>query len=408
MRYVWGLLAVWCLIKYLKTSRLFWIVLNGALTAVAFLTSIEIGVSALCTSFLILILKQDSLRNISAYILSVALPFLLFCAYFLSQGALVDYWENQRIVATQMTQTFIQSEPVPGTIGEVLKSLFVVTDKNFRQMTPVYCYVFFFAAWIYRWRRKMVNVLDWGALGVVFYGLAIYVTGFRNLWSSVFEMSLQPEKIVLFYLLAQGLIWMNQKHGRWVIVYKIALVAIILSSFGFSLSRLYKRFFSVRWAMYAISGRDTSELKPLSKETSSSIHFPRVQDMVVPSQQAEDIVQLQKFVDEHIDIGEPIWMYPELGTMHFLLDRPWVGKHAIPILSWMDGNWFDEYDQTLRAQPPRYAVWNKKVPEFYEKIHLSVPSNREKFEKHLNFLHANYSVITTTPTYNIYVYKAKN
>jgi hypothetical protein len=385
-----------------------WIVLTGFLTSISFLTSIEIGVSVFFAAVLTLVLRKDFRRGFLSYLLSTVIPFLLFLGYLFSQGALSDYWQTQWIVITKMTHTFIQSEPVPENLGEVVNSLFVVTDKYFRQMTAVYCYAFFFVLWIVRLRQKKLSVLDWSALSVALYGLAIYVTGFRNLWSSVFEMSLQPEKIILFYLLVQVFLWMKEQKGNWNIVYRIGLVGVILSSFIFSIARLNKRFFSVRWAVYKITGKDTMTLKPLNKESSQSVNFSRIQNMVVPSWQAADLDQLKSFVDKNVAPDEKIWMYPELDTMHFLLDRPWIEKQPIPILAWMDEDYFNRYDQELKAHPPRFAIWNKKMPEYYEKIHLSVAANRKKFEKHLNFLNENYSIFTTTPTYNVYVYKPNN
>ena len=44
MRYAWGLLAVWCLIRFFKSHRLGWLVAGGCLSAIGLLTSIEIGV----------------------------------------------------------------------------------------------------------------------------------------------------------------------------------------------------------------------------------------------------------------------------------------------------------------------------------------------------------------------------
>src|ERR1700679_1022785 len=47
MRYAWGLLAVWCLIRFLKSDRPGWLFAAGCLTAIGLLTSIEIGVIVL-------------------------------------------------------------------------------------------------------------------------------------------------------------------------------------------------------------------------------------------------------------------------------------------------------------------------------------------------------------------------
>ena len=120
--------------------------------------------------------------------------------------------------------------------------------------------------------------MDWvdkGAAALAVYGLVVYVTGFRSLWAAVFEMSLQPQKIILFYLLsrlAEYLILRRQKMAYAVIA------AVILSSLVYSVSRFNKRFLFFR--------KD-----PWKGQVRQRMALPRLKGMVIPQTQADDITQ---------------------------------------------------------------------------------------------------------------------
>lgn len=59
MRYAWGLMAIWCLIRFLKSNRPGWALAAGCLTAIAAWTSIEVGVIVLAAFIVIMILCRD-------------------------------------------------------------------------------------------------------------------------------------------------------------------------------------------------------------------------------------------------------------------------------------------------------------------------------------------------------------
>ena len=211
MRYAWGLLAIWCLIRFLKNNRPGWLLACGCLAAIGLLTSIEIGV-IVCFAFMAVMACSREYRRWAWVFLSgfliISLPYGI---YLLSQNAFGPYMQAQWIVVTHMEKTFLQTDPVPDTFQKFLHAVFFPLDKSFYQMTPMYCYIFFF--FFYSWRifNKKVTALDQAALVVAVYGLISFLTGFRNLWAAEYEMSLQPEKIVLFYLLGQFIIWAQQK-----------------------------------------------------------------------------------------------------------------------------------------------------------------------------------------------------
>ena len=387
MRFAWGVLAVLTVILYLKRQDKRWLLAAGFVTAIAGLTSIEIGVSSFMAIMILLCGLRDG-RAIRMYVSGILLLMLPYFIYLLTQHALADYIHAQWVVATQMTKTFPQIEPVPSNIMEVLKALFIPTDKNFRQMTPIYCYIIFF---FYFWKKRKAHQLDTidKAVSVTaLYGFFIYVTGFRNLWSNIFEMSLQPEKIVFFYILARFIFYLseNLKNKKVVIV---IVICFIVSSLGYSVDRFNKRFLFFRH-------------KPFKDAVGVTLHLPRVKNMTVPEEQAEDLNQLHQFMDAHTQAGEIIWMYPELASLHFILNRPWVGKFPLTTLAWMDEGFYTDYMKELMRLQPQYAIVNKQMPEYFLKGYFPVAENQRKFDEQMAFLQTHYFLVDSTPTYNIY------
>jgi hypothetical protein len=245
--------------------------------------------------------------------------------------------------------------------------------------------------------NKKGTTLDQAALVVAVYGLILFLTGFRNLWASEYEMSLQPEKIVLFYLLGQSIAGAQQKFVRFKWVRTALIVTVIISSVMYSVGRFKTRFYKVSWVCQ-LMGPHTG----YSKAPVRPIDLPRIKHMVIPAWQAKDLEQLKAFVDEHVPAHEAVWMYPELGSLHFMLQRPWVGRFPTATLSWLDEEWFADYEMALERNPPEYAIVNKVMPFYFDTTYFLVPANRIKHGRMMQFLHNHYVIEGQTPSYFIY------
>jgi len=401
MRYAWGLLAVWCIIRFLKTKRPGWLTAAGCLAAISWWTSIEIGVSVQVALLAVMALSRESRQRAWGFIAGFLIISVPFSIYLFSQNALKPYFQAQWVVVTHMQNVFLQIGPVPDTFSKLLHALFVPWDKNFRQMTPVYCYLFFFSLYFWRLFNKKVTLTEQSVLAVAVYGLMVYTSGFRDLWASVFDMSLQPEKIVLFYLLGQFIIWAQRKWSRFKWVGAVLLAAVVLSSVIYCGGRL-TRFYKSTWVCQLITGKDKRKQELIKGLPVRPIDLPRIRHMTIPLWQATDLEQLTQFVQEHVPTHEEVWMYPELGCLHFMLDRPWVGRFPTATLSWMDEGWFADYTAALERNPPGYAIVDKKMPWYFDTEYLLVPANRIKHERMMQFLYNHYVVETQTPTYYVY------
>ena len=402
MRYAWGLMALWCLVRFLKSNRPGWLLAAGCLVAVGLLTSIEIGVIAMATFMAVMALSREHRRWSWAFItgfLVVALPYGI---YMLSQNALEPYLQAQWVVVTNMQKTFVHLERIPNSVPVFLHAVFVPLDRSFFQMTPMYCYLFFFATYIRRVFNKKATAVDQAALAVAVYGLLSFFTGFRNLWGSEYEMSLQPEKIVLFYLLGQFIEWAQGKFGRFKWVGPLLVTAVIISSVIYSIGRFKTRYYKTSWVCQLLEKKAGGQGALINGSPVTSIDLPRVKHMVIPVWQATDLEQLKAFVDGHVPAHEPLLIYPEAGALYFILDRPWIGRFPVVTLSWMNEGWFAGYEATLEHDPPRYAIVNKEKDFYFDTPYFLVPANRIKHERIMRLLYDHYVIEAQTPSYLIY------
>jgi len=402
MRYAWGLMAVWCLIRFLKSSRPGWLFASGCLAAIGLLTSIEIGVIAVASFLAVISLSRECRQRAWVFLsgfLIIALPYgiYLFC-----QNALGSYFEAQWVVVTHMQKTFLQLDRIPNTFPVFLHAVFFPLDKSFFQMTPIYTYMFFFSLYVRRLINNKISALDQAALAVAMYGFVSFLTIFRNLWASEYEMSLQPEKIVLFFLLGQIIGWAHGKFSnfRWAGV--LLMAAVIVSTVIYGFGRMETRFYKTSWVNEWITGKDKVKNSLINGSPVTSIDLPRIKYMHIPVWQAQDLEQLKAFVDTHVSAHEALWTYSEIAPLNFILQRPWVGRFPDATMSWMDDGWFDEYEKTLERDPPRYAIISKQKQFYFNPNFFKVPGNRNKHERLMRFLYNHYVIKGQTPSYFIY------
>jgi hypothetical protein len=275
-------------------------------------------------------------------------------------------------------------------------------DKSFFQMTPMYCYMLFSILYSWRMFNKKLSSLDQAALAVAVYGLLSFLTGFRNLWGSEYEMALQPEKILLFYLLGQFIFWAQGKYSRYKWVGPVLLSAVIISSVIYGIGRFKTRYYRSSWVSQLTAKKGGGPGEIIDGSPVTAIDLPRVRHMVIPVWQAKDLEMLKDFVDEHVPAHEAVLIYPETGALYFILDRPWIGHFPVVTLSWMDEGWYADFEATLKRNPPKYAIVNKEKDFYFDTPYFLVPGNRNKHERMMRLLYDHYTVEAQTPSYLIY------
>ena len=174
-----------------------------------------------------------------------------------------------------------------------------------------------------------------------------------------------------------------------------------MSSLGYSIARFNHRFFAYKHVRNLIMNKETDKLIPLADESAERLTLPRVSGMVVPSWQAEDINQLTKFIQSHTESNEPVFMFPEIGSYSFIVDRPFVGRFPMTTFSWF-GNWHEELYEDLQKAKPKFAVVSKDPGPFFEKVYFQVAKNKEYYDKFQAYISQHYELVSSTPSMNIF------
>ena len=290
-------------------------------------------------------------------------------------------------------------------------------------MTPAYLYIAFFSYIIFRLRRKKFEPSDLAIVVVGLYGLVMYNTAFRAIWASQFEMALQPEKITLFYLLEEGFFYLTAKRkeilagrgmflsderkkvlfmkGRLYLL-NFFIFAFIASSLGYTIQRYNNRFYMYKFVKNRLLGKDIEPLKPLFDQATKQMNIPRVGPMTVPVRQWEDFEQLNKFIQMYTREDEPVFMFPELGTYSFAVNRSFVGRFPMVPFSWFKEDWHKEFVAELKRTRPSYAIVAKDPGNWFPEVYFKIKRNKEMYDEVSEFIRQNYIPIEQTPTLLIY------
>ncbi len=427
-RYAWGAAAVLFGVWFFKRTRPLWLLWAGIFSVLGLLTSVEIGacsiaaiLGALAFSYFYKIQDRrkivDGLYLYLLGCLAVAVPFL---AYMAAHHALLPFLDSVYMVVTKMQKIInVQFvDTIPDTPWEVFLVLINPAHKNFRHLTPAYLYIFLFVYVLLRIRKKQLNNMDACLVCVGLYGLVMYNTAFRLIWASQFEMALQPEKILLFFLLERAWVTLDAKKFYYLLKnkmnarkkidhFKITAIrflvfALVISTVAYAIQRFNKRFFVYKWTRNFVMGKERDSLRPLHDQASAELNLPRVKGMTVPLWQAKDVKMLAEFMDKHTQPTESVFMFPEMGSYHFVVNRPWVGKFPMATFTWFKEAWHAEFMEELKNAAPRYAVFVKDLGTTFPNVYFRIPENKQKYDDVFNFLQANYQIVAETPSLWIY------
>lgn len=437
MRYALGLLVIFCAIKFLKCEKKRWLFFAGLFSACAFFTSIEIGVLSMVAVFAALAVsivwklqeRKLTLKSTVAFLLGVAsvtLPYLFYLLITQSLDPFIGSVHAVLFSKGHVIDTSLVSQ-VPDTLAKALAAMVNPTLENFRQMTPMYTYLVLAAYLITRARKRRLMRMDAGLVCLGVYGFTMHIVAIKNIWAAQFEMALQPEKIILFFILEEAYFWLKERKQRItsfiqsaptvkpalffsrlrVCGINLLFIGCIISSLAFSLERYNKRFFVFQWLRNTVSGKDCSKIMPLAKVPSRPLALKRARGMVVPVGQADELEAVVGFLDKNTAPNEAVLMYPELGTYSFLADRPFVGRFPIATFSWFSERWHGEFMSDLKQVRPRFVVMAKEQKPNWVKVYLAVKENREKYAQAMDFIASNYNLRTTTPASYIYELKER-
>lgn len=428
MRYALGLLALFCAVKFFKREKPVWIFLSGLFSILGLLTSIEIGacaVTGVLASFVFCLIfrlqeKRIILKNLWVYLLGIAAVLLPYGIYLIWTHSLAPYLDSVYTVVTRMQKTFDPGilAQHPESLKDVLYAMFMPQSKNFRHMSPAHFYIIFFGYLAFRARYRKLSQLDLCAACVGIYGVVMYTSAFRLIWASQFEMALQPQKILLFFILERawqflgdwqkGQVVLPKLKWGWVRKYavNIFLVILIVSSVGYSLDRYNKRFFVFKYVSRVISNKNFDKILPFPKSHGRQLTIERMKGMTVPLEQADEFETLVAFFNRNTTANEAVLVFPELGAYNFIIQRPFVGRFPMVTFSWFHPNWHKEFMGHVNETKPRFIIMPRVLEQSWKDNHLGLEENREKYQEMLSLIESRYVLEKTTPL--SYIYKRKN
>jgi len=416
LRYAFGLLVLYCVIRFFKSEKKVWIFFCGLASALGLFTSVEIGVCSIAGVFAAFFFsfvykiqtKKEITQGLGVYLVGlglIGLPYVVYLMETHSLWPMIDsFWSvvsnKENILDTHLVSVF------PRNLVELIQVLFNPAGKNFRHITPVYLYVALLFYFIQRIRQSKLSKLDLAAVAIGTYGLIMYNAAFRNIWAAQFEMALQIEKFLFFYLLEWGYLFLREKENFKVAwkpyVLGFIIIGLIGSSLGYAIQRFNHRFYAFKFIRNILTGKDNSSLRPWANEVSKPLSIERAKGIIVPTQQADELEQVTDFIEENTAQGEMVLMYPELGAYSFFVDRPFPGRYPIPTFTWFNEKWHQEFMETLEKVRPQYIIMPQEHPHNWEAVYLFPKKNREKFNAVMDFIRANYVLAQTTAVSNIY------
>jgi len=434
MRYAFGLLVIWFAIKFFKDEKPQWMLGAGVCSMIALLTSIEMGVysfAGVFTAFIVskvLKVQEPKLifKSFGMYIIGVCIIAVPYGIYLILNSALIPYVDSVLTVVFQMGTT-IDNHLVSMYPKNFIEAFLAMTNPwhtNFRHMTPSYLYIFILFYLCFRWKKKTFSRGDLAIICLGIYGFIMYNTGFRGLWAAQFEMALQPEKILLFFLLEQTFLYLTLKRkeylapgaerlsnrGRMFNVAKIyginfLVFAFFMSSIGYSIARYDHRFFAYKFVRAKITGKDTTHLTPFANADTRAVNIERAKGIIVPTDQAEELEQMEAFIKKHVPKDEELFTYPELGTYNFFFDRREFGRFPIATFTWFNDRWHERFLKKLKLAKPRHVIVEKELSQRWKDVYLMLEPNRKKYRDVMDFILTHYSIEKETTL--SYIYKLK-
>ncbi len=431
MRYALGMLSLVLAVQSFKSKRLPWMFGAGIVSCLAFWTTIEAGACCVLAiggtlAFSFLFRKEErrfTAKLFQTYIFGFLSIFIPVVLYMWSTQSLAPYIETVYVVLTKSFKTFMNGPDIhPVGVTGFLSAL-LPTNKFFKSMTPVYFYLIFVGYLLYRRKNRTLNAEIFCLIGVAIYGIMLYVTAFRRLDGHHFEMALQPEKILLFFVLEEVYLlllkirhqeiekmreivfqgWQRLMARKKIYLINFFLVAFIGSSVGYALSRYGKRFVTVKLLENKLAGRPAEDFSFLAGVQKREVNIARARGMVVPVWQAQEMEEIVAFLEKNTKPEEAVFTYPELGNFNFWADRPFVGRFPIATFSWMDERWYEELIADFKKAAPRYVIMtNLGHRTFPAEWYFRNTDNIAKFNTMTKLILDNYRPIKTFESVSLY------
>ena len=419
MRYAMGFLVLLCLFYFFKTKRQRWALLSGILCALSCLITLEAGFSAavaiLAAFAFAWFFQIDEIkflkRSFLMFGLGLALVFVPYVIYLIQTGSLKMFIESTYVVLMLSNKAFPGASGIkPETPLQFLLACFP-GNQFFKYMSALWCYVFFTGFLAYKARQRQFTWVHAFLVGVMFYGLVLFAAAFRKIEGHHFEMALQAEKFIYFFLMEVVLFWgwsrLTARHAsgsaRQPWAYFAALL-IFFSSMAYAFQRFDQRFTMVKFIEREVfHQKKVKGLSLLEDQPTAALNIERAHGHIVPRWQEQEIREVVDFLRANTQSNEAVFCFPEVGSFNFWADRPFVGRFPIATFAWMYEPWYQELFKDFQKTKPHYVVMthvgHRTFPQLW---YFRNPRNKERFEEMTKFILDNYVEIKSFESAGIY------
>jgi hypothetical protein len=407
IRFGWGILALLIFAIFLKCRPLWLLFLTGAVTAIAFWTSFEIGASS-CTAILITLcltgyIERDAgstVKSIGIYMAGALIASLPCLVYLSINSALVDYASTVKTVLTDMTDVFNHSLTfdTPKNFSDFLLSL-SPGRHNFKYTLPFLFYILVAAYMMAKFVKRAMRPCDFAIIAVGIYGVFLYRGAFRDIEGPQYRMALQPVLLIMFFYLED--IWMRLRGARQSIgIKKMIIMAVIIaipvSAVIFSAHKYSRRFFIFKEINSMLVEKMHAPI-PYSYPEPTAIQSERAKGIIAPASQAREVDSVVAYITSHVKEGEAVFAFPDLGAYNFLTDRPPVSRFYTAEFSFMKPSYFKELMLDLKNKKPRYVICARDFSRL-EKFRATLGAHLDEARR---FLRENYDVVEEYATVDI-------
>jgi len=413
LRYAMGFFVLLCLFYFFKTQQRRYMFLTGVFCALSALTTPEAGISTVfgvaAALFFVWFFRVEQKRPVTDTFLMfiagaavVAVPYVLYLAM---TGSLMPFLESNYAVCMFNGKAYPGAAGIkPETPLEFLIAL-VPGTKFFKYMGPAWCYIFFAGFLWHKARHKKLDRMHAFLVGVAGYGLVLYTAAFRKIEGHHFEMALQAEKFIYFFMIEAAMLYILAMGHRAVAA--IVGAAVLVSSAVYAIPRFSHRFVTFKLIEKTVFHKKVKGLSFLEGQDIVRLDMDRVRGHVVPRWQEEEIRGVTEFLKEHTRLDEAVFCYPEVGNFNFWADRPFVGRFPIPTFTWMYGPWQEELWNDLQKAKPHYVVMTHVGHRtFPAQWYFRNLNNKIRFDQITAYILTNYAPVKTFEAVSVYERKS--
>lgn len=338
-------ILIWSFYSKRKNNKL--ILISGIFSAIALFTSLEVGISAIITLFIVnIIFCNEKVKCLGQLILGIIVGATPFLAIFIYQGALVSFVEQLFFYATSFSNGYFNM-PVERAISlsflywHIIDQYFssVAWMWELAQMSLV-AGLMIVAVRVFNMTRDFRDIL---ACSLSIYGLLLFrsALGRSDWYHLVFVLLVST--IVLFYLVEK--LTTKKVYLNYLIILVITLVfGRLWFSEGFIDKQLY------RFQTYAKVVGPTN-----------SYNFSRAGEILVGKEvNTENINKIVELVQVNVSPTETIFTYPWMPELYFFSNRKNPTSFDTPY-SFFNFKYQQQAISQLKLNRPKLLIYNPEM-----------------------------------------------